>query len=139
MSRLTIRWEPVGRGAALSLVFAIPAIVGHEVIDAFADLDTDSNVTFALYIVVVAGLVVGGWRAGAQAPDAPLTHGALAALTAYVVIAVATTVVRVAVGDGADMVAVVFNALMAVGAGILGGIVAARRPRPAGSGADHPG
>lgn len=139
MNRLTISWESVGRGAAVTLLFAIPAIVGHEVLDAFADLDADSNVTFAFYMVVVAGLVVGGWRAGSHAPDAPLTHGALAALAAYMVIAIATTIVRLATAEGADLVAVVFNAAIAAGAGILGGMVAARRPRPAGSGADHPG
>ena len=136
---LTISWDAIGRGAILTLSIAVPAIVIAEVIDALADLDPESNVTLLFYVVVVAGLVLGGWRAGVRAPDAPLTHGALAALAAYVIIATATTALRIASGDGADLVAVVFNAFMAVGAGILGGMVAGRRPRPEGSEADRPG
>jgi putative membrane protein (TIGR04086 family) len=136
---LAISWETVGRGAGFALAIAVPAIVAAEVIDAVADLDPESNFIFLFYVLVVAGLVLGGWRAGKQAPDAPLSHGALAALVAYAVIAVGTSVLRLAGGDGVDAIGLVFNAFMAASAGILGGLVAGRRSASPGSEVRDPG
>ena len=60
----------------------------------------------------------------------PLTHGAVTALAAYVVLIVVITAIRLALGrEVADPVSLVFNALMAASAGVVGGYVAATRPK----------
>jgi putative membrane protein (TIGR04086 family) len=126
-------WSAVGKGGLLALAVAVPAILAHEVIDAVAGLDPDSDLVLLFYVAVLAGLVLGGRLAGLRRPDAPFTHGALAALSAYAVLALVTTVVRLADGEAVEPVGLLFNAFMAASAGILGGLLATRRtagPRP---------
>lgn len=109
-------WAAVVAGAAILLAQAIKSTTG-----------TDANV--ALYLVLLGGLVWGGRVAARRQPASPLTHGALAALAAYVAVLVVVTAVRLALGrDLADPAAFVFNGLMAASAGIFGGYLAQRNP-----------
>lgn len=122
----------VSAGAGVALAIAIPTILLESAVDATVGIDRDSNVLFLFYVPVLVGLVVGGWWAGRRRTDAPLTHGALAAFAAYVVVALLTTIVRLAAGhsiDGSLLFALVFNGLLAASAGILGGLLATRRRR----------
>ena len=60
---------------------------------------------------------------------APLTHGAFASLSAYVVLIVVITAIRLALGhDVANPISLVFNAMMAASAGVFGGYLAVVRP-----------
>jgi putative membrane protein (TIGR04086 family) len=112
-------------GARLAVVIAAGAIVVAQAIKSLTD--TDANLL--LYLVLLAGLAAGGRVAGRRQPRSPLTHGALAALSAYVVLIVVITVIRLALGDDpADPVSLVFNGLMAASAGIFGGYLAVMRP-----------
>lgn len=120
-------WSAIGRGGLLALAIAASAVAAHEVVDAVAGIDPDSDVILLFYVVVLAGLVLGGRLAGLRRPEAPLTHGALAALAAYAALALVTTAVRIGDGDVVDPVGLLFNAFMAASAGILGGLLAARR------------
>jgi putative membrane protein (TIGR04086 family) len=116
-------------GAVLAAAVAAGAIVLAQAIKSLTG--TDANLV--LYLVLLGGLVAGGRVAGRRQPGAPLTHGALAALAAYVALIVVITAIRLALGrDVADPVSLVFNGLMAASAGILGGYLAVRR-------ADAPG
>lgn len=115
-------------GAGLGAAVAAAAILLAQGIKSLTG--TDANL--ALYLVLLAGLVVGGRAAARRQPEAPLTHGALAALVAYVALIVVITAIRLALGrEVADPVSLVFNGLMAASAGILGGYLAARRAEAA--------
>ncbi len=112
-------------GAIVGLVVAVPTIV----ISSVADVDARSNAVFLPFLVYLAGLVAGGWRAGRLRPDAPLSNGGVAAIAAYAVLAVAASVIRVASDRSLDVVSLAFNAFLAGSAGILGGLIASwRRP-----------
>jgi hypothetical protein len=124
--RLDLR--AIALGAALAVAVAAAAIVAVQLIDAAVGLDRDSNLLLLFYAVLLGGFVAGGRLAASRRPDAPLAHGALAAVVAYVVLIGVISVVRLAGGRAApDPVAVVFNGLMSASVGILGGFLAARR------------
>jgi putative membrane protein (TIGR04086 family) len=118
-------------GAKLAVLVAAASIVVAQAITSL----TDSDANLLLYLVLLGGLAAGGRVAGRRRPDAPLTHGALAALSAYVLLIVVITVIRLALDrEVADPVSLVFNGLMAASAGIFGGYLALVRPgRDAGS------
>ena len=112
-------------GARLAVIVAGAAIVVAQTIKSL----TDSDANLLLYIVLLGGLAAGGRVAGLREPQAPLTHGALAALVAYVVLIVVITAIRLALGrEVADPVSLLFNALMAASAGIFGGYLTLVRP-----------
>ncbi len=112
-------------GAQLAVLIAAGAIVVAQTVTSFTD--TDANLP--LYLVLLFGLGAGGRLAARRRPESPLTHGALAALSAYVALIVVITVIRLALGhEVADPVSLVFNGLMAASAGIFGGYLAVMRP-----------
>ena len=112
-------------GAIVGLVVAVPTIV----LSWLADVDPRSNAAFVPFLVYLAGLVAGGWRAGRLKRDAPLSNGGVAALVAYAVLAVAASVIDVVSDRSLDVVGLTFNAFVAGSAGILGGLIASwRRP-----------
>lgn len=115
-------------GARLAVIVAAASIVVAQAVTSL----TDSDANLLLYLVLLGGLAGGGLVAGRRQPQSPLTHGALAALTAYVVVIAVITVLRLAFGrEVADPVSLVFNGLMAASAGMFGGYLAlARRGRP---------
>lgn len=111
-------------GARLAVLIAAGAIVVAQTLTSLAG--TDANLP--LYLVLLAGLGAGGRVAARRQPDAPLTHGALAAFAAYVVLNVVITVIRLALGHAvADPVSLIFNGLMAASAGTFGGYLAVMR------------
>jgi len=111
-------------GARLAVLVAAAAIVVAQAITSLTDRDAN----LLLYLVLLGGLVAGGQVAARRRPETALTHGALAALSAYVVLIVVITLIRLALGrEVADPVSLVFNALMAASAGIFGGYLAVRR------------
>lgn len=119
---MRIDWRAVGAGAVVALAVAVPVIAAGQA------LPRGSSLVVVLYLVLLAGLVAGGRRAGRRRPDAPLTHGALAALVTTGALLATIVVVRRVAGESApNLVAVVFNLLMAASAGILGGLLSTRK------------
>jgi hypothetical protein len=111
-------------GARLGVLVGVGAIVVAQAISSLTDLDAN----LPLYIVLLIGLGAGGQAAARRRPQTPLTHGILAALAAYAVLVAATAAIRLALGrELADPVLIVFNALWAATAGVVGGYVAAAR------------
>ena len=111
-------------GAQLAILVAGAAIAVYQMLEWL----TDSDVNLLLYVVVLGAWVAGGRVAGGHQPESPLTHGALAALLAYVVLIALLTIIDVARGNEvAHAVYVVFHALMAASMGIVGGYLAVRR------------
>ncbi len=116
----------VAAGAVVALLVAVPTIV----ISSVADVDAGSNAVFVPFLVYLAGLVAGGWRAGRLQPDAPLSNGGVAALAAYAALAVVASIIRVASDRSLDVVSLASNAFLAASAGILGGLIAGWRRSP---------
>jgi hypothetical protein len=109
----------------VGLVVAVPTIL----ISSAADVNARSNAVFVPFLVYLAGLVAGGWRAGTRRPDAPLSNGGVAALVTYALLAVVASAIRLGSDRSLDVVSLVFNAFLAASAGILGGLIATwRRP-----------
>jgi putative membrane protein (TIGR04086 family) len=125
MARLELDWGAIGIGAAVALALAVPAaVIGQAVV---GDDEEVSNVVFLFTAVILAGCAAGGFVAASKRPDAPLSHGAIAALAAYVVvqgIGIAAIVVR---DDEIRIARIVFNALLSASVGMIGGLVAERR------------
>ena len=112
-------------GARLAVLVGAASIALAQALKSLTDIDAN----LLLYLVLLGGLAAGGMVAGRRQPLSPLTHGALAALTTYVVLIVAVTVIRLALGrEVADPVSLVFNGLMAASAGLFGGYLAVIRP-----------
>lgn len=121
-----MNWTAVRAGAALALAVTLATLVVVELVDLAVGLHRGSNWVFAFYALVLAGLVAGGRRAARQREGAPVVHGLAAALAAYAVVALLAVVLRLTTDRDLDPVALVFNALMAASAGILGGLLAER-------------
>jgi putative membrane protein (TIGR04086 family) len=118
---LTVDRSALLAGARLAVLVGAAAIVVAQTITSL----TDGDANLLLYLVLLGGLVAGGMLAALRQPTAPLTHGALAALSAYLVLIVVITAIRVALGkEVADPVSLVFNGLMAASAGMFGGYLA---------------
>ncbi len=118
--RLRIDWEVVLAGAALAAAIDVPAMVLGTT------LSRDSALVIPLYFVLLAGQVAAGAYAARHHLEAPLVHGALAPLVAYVVIVIVVVVVRAIDGRTPDVTALVFNGFMAATAGIFGAMIATR-------------
>lgn len=120
---VTVDRPAVLAGARLAVMVSAAAIVLAQAITSL----TDSDANLPLYLVLLGGLGAGGRLAALRQPGAPLTHGALAALAAYVILIVVITGIRLALGkEVADPIALVFNGLMAASAGMFGGYLAVR-------------
>lgn len=118
----------VTAGAAVAAAVAAVTVALAQAVSSL----TDSDANLPLYLVLLGGLVSGGRVAARRQPLSPLTHGALAAVSGFVVVVATIVVIRLALGrELADPVSLVFHLLMAASAGIFGGYLATRRPRSA--------
>ena len=121
---LTVDRGAVLAGARLAVVVAAAAIVVAQIITSL----TEGDANLLLYLVLLGGLVAGGRLAALRQPLTPLTHGALAAIAAYVALIVVITAIRLALDkEVADPISLVFNGLMAASAGMFGGYLAIRK------------
>ena len=121
---LSVDRAAVLAGARLGVLVAVPAIALAQALRSAAD----GAAAIPLYFVLLGGLCAGGRIAALRQPLSPLTHGALAALAAYVVLVAGIAAIQLALGrELADPVSLVFNGLMAASAGMFGGYLAARR------------
>ena len=119
---LTVDRNAVVAGARLAMIVAVPAIVLGQALESAAG----GNAVIPLYLVILGGLCAGGRRAALRQPLSPLTHGALAAIAAYMTLVVVIVLIQLALGrEVADPVSLVFNGLMATSAGMFGGYLAA--------------
>ena len=112
----------------MALAVTLATLVAVELVDLVVGLRRGSNWVFAFYALVLAGLVAGGRRAARQPDNAPVIHGLVAAMSAYAVVVLLAVILRLATDRDLDPVALVFNALIAASAGILGGLLADRQP-----------
>ncbi|MGH9119198.1 MAG: TIGR04086 family membrane protein [Acidimicrobiales bacterium] len=120
---MRLDWRAIGLGALVAMAISVPLAIVSQVISDYGDGD-GAGIVVLFYFVVLAGLAVGGFVAGSRRPEAPLTHGILAAVVAYVVVQGIGLIVNLARGDDVSIVALVFNAGLAAAMGLLGGWLA---------------
>ena len=119
----TVDRRAVALGAVVAIAVALPAaLVAQVVVD-----DADNPLSFVFFALVLFGFAAGGYAAARHAPDAPFSNGALAALAAFVVIQGFGAIRRAIIDDPVSVASVMFTALLAYAAGLLGALVAARR------------
>ena len=114
-------------GAAVALVVGVVAVLAYQLVDAVAHFTEESNWVFAFFAVVAAGWVAGGGVAARRRPDAPLTHGALAAIAGYAGLALVVTVISAATGGGVPFWTLVLLLTIAAFCGIVGALAGAFR------------
>jgi putative membrane protein (TIGR04086 family) len=118
---LNVDRSAVLAGAKLAVVVAAASIVVAQSVKSL----TDNDASLPLYFVLLGGLAAGGLVAGRRQPTSPLTHGALAALAAFLVVIAVNTIIDLIRGqEVADPVSLMFNGLMSASAGIFGGFLA---------------
>ena len=116
----------VGAGAVLAVVVALPAALVGE---AAAEGDDDpSGLVLLCFLVVLLAFVAGGWLAARRAPDAPYSNGAVAALTGFALIQLGGVVANVVQDEPVRLASIAFSALLATSSGLVGALLAARRP-----------
>lgn len=106
-------------GAMMTLLIAGPAAI---VTAWLADDDggNESNWTLLALLAIVIAYLLGGALAGRGVPEAPFGNGAAATLLAFVVIQGIGIAFRLGRGDGINLVALVFNGLLAASFGTFG-------------------
>jgi hypothetical protein len=124
---VTVRWPIILRGAVAALAGIVPLAALSALID--DPTDSDGGWRVLIFFGVLACWFLAGSIAGSRALDSPLTHGSLAALTAFLGWLVFRTIAGL-ISDGEpgyDGWTVVSVALFAVACGLLGGVAGARR------------
>lgn len=121
-----IHLPAIEAGAVAALWVAVPAAVAGEVL-VDGEGGERSALALALTAVILAGCALGGFVAASARREAPLSHGAVAALAAYVVVQGAGVVLLAVRGEEIRVVAILFNAMLASSVGLLGAMVATRR------------
>jgi len=142
--KLEIDRRVIVRAAVFTLTLVIPTYIVSVVIYIAADMSADSNFLFVPTIALFLEMALGGARAARLKPEAPFTHGALSALSAYFVFLVLVITAGIIKGGFDDplpnlLAYVVFFLSIFGSAGIFGAVVAtsqrqrsrARRRRPA--------
>lgn len=119
----------VAVGAGVALAICVPAAILAQVLDRAGTIDDDSSWLLVLFVVILLGMGIGGYVAAVRRLDAPLTNGAVAALSAYLLVQTIGAVRLLAAGDDVTWAAIPFFALLAAAAGMAGGLVADRRAR----------
>ena len=128
------RLEPrsILTGAAVTIALAVPpAVIG--LLLAEDDTMEGSSWVPLLFTWIVVAFFVGGLVAARAQPHAPLAHGAVAALAAYLLVQGVGVVRHLGAGEDVSWLSIPFSALLASSTGTIGGIVAnwlrARRSR----------
>ncbi|MBI2703701.1 MAG: YrzE family protein [Actinobacteria bacterium] len=116
----TIVWKGVIRGAVLAgVIGATASILGRN-------LSTDSTSQLALTVILLVGLVLGGFAAGREAPRYAFTNGALASFLAFAVVELIGVVSQIARGQAYRLnpFGIVFLGVLSVSCGVVGGALA---------------
>ena len=127
-AKLVIDVTALRRGIVGGLVLIVPisllvALLSHDKHNKY------NGWLLVAFIAILYAYATAGYGAARSRPDAPLAHGMLAGLGAFVVWLLVRLAVPLVRGDhiGFGVVAVVTNAMFAVALGALGGVFAARR------------
>lgn len=118
----------IGVGAATCLAIAAPAAVIQANLANHPGLD-QSNWVYVTLLAILVAYLVGGAVAGSIALDSPMINGATATLITFGIVQLVAAVIRVVAGDGINLLALPFNALLAAAIGTVGGGIGAQVSR----------
>jgi hypothetical protein len=110
-------------------IAALPVVLPAALANAWLAGRTDPNPGLVLltYLALLVGFTFGGFAAArVSAEGTPLQHGAAGAVGAWAVVELLALTVRLARGDGINLIGMVFTALLAASAGVVGGILSTR-------------
>jgi putative membrane protein (TIGR04086 family) len=110
-------------GAAITIGLAVPPALIGVVISDDDSMEGSPWVPF-LFAWIVLAFLVGGLVAARSQPHAPLAHGALAALLAYVLVQGVGVIRHLITNEDVKWVSIAFAALLASSTGTVGGMVA---------------
>jgi putative membrane protein (TIGR04086 family) len=110
-------------GAALTIGLAVPPAVIGVVLSEDDSMEGSAWVPF-LFAWIVLAFFLGGFLAARTQPHAPLAHGSLAALLAYLLVQGVGVVRHLVVDEDVSWVSIPFAALLASSTGTVGGMVA---------------
>jgi len=114
----------VTAGTMMTLLVTGPAVLILSSVDDSADT---SVWVLALYLMILAGFLLGGALAGRQHPTTAFAHGAASTVTAFIIVQGIIVIQKIADGQGVSIGALLFNALLAASIGIIGAWFGARR------------
>ena len=114
-------------GTLTALAVIVPVTLLGEIVGAG---DEETNLVFAFLAPVLIGFGAGAYVAARRAEAGPLTNGALAAVTAFVVVQGVGLVRRLAAGEPISLTSIAFAALLAYSCGLVGALIAIRRRPP---------
>jgi len=120
-------WPAIRAGALVAIAVCLPLAVLAEVVS--GDDEEGGALVLVLFVGVLLGFASGGYAAAQRTVVSPYSAGAIAALAAFVAIQGAGVITNLARGDDVEPVVIVFNGLLAYGAGLLGAGIAMRKPR----------
>ena len=112
-------------GALMCMVIAVPAVLDIAALTDDGDGDPSNWVFLALLAVTIAYLL-GGALAGRAVPHAPFINGAGATLLAFALVQGLFVVLILIRGDSFNVVALIFNGLLAASFGTFGAWFGAR-------------
>jgi putative membrane protein (TIGR04086 family) len=116
----------LGSGAALAV--ALPAALLAQVLEAVRDDGEGPNgLSYAMAVVVLAGMAVGGWVVGTRAPQAPVLLGAAVGLGAIAVILALGIARRSMSGEDVAWRTVPVTASLAIALAATGSVLGARQ------------
>lgn len=114
------------RGAVTALVVALPVAVFNQLLVSAGDIEGDSPVVLAFWVLILFGAAAGGWGVLRLCPQAALAHAATAGAIAYVVVQAIGIVSRTIRGESLSWAAFPLLALMMATAAMLGGMFGRR-------------
>jgi hypothetical protein len=107
---------------------ALPAALLAQVLEAARDDGAGpSTVSYAMAIVVLAGMGLGGWVAGARAPQAPFLLGAVTGFCAIAVVLTLGIARRSIAGDAVAWSTIPATASVAMALAATGSVLRARQ------------
>ena len=122
------RARVVGLGSGAALAVALPAAVLAQVIDTASTTDDAPAAVYALVMVVLGGIALGGWVAGRRRPDRPAQVGALVGLAAIAVVQVLGVIRRIVAGDDVAWATIPLVLVVAMGLAAIAAFLGARPP-----------
>ena len=114
----------VVRGAAYALFWLVPAAL----LNLLASESESKPLIFLTFCLILLGFAFGGFAVARFELTNPLQHAAAAATLAYAVVQAVGIVVAIVRDRDINPVGIVFTALLAACTGMLGAILALRRP-----------
>jgi hypothetical protein len=121
---VTLDLGVVARGAGYALCWLVPAAA----LNLLASESESAVLVFATFCLILLGFAFGGYAVARNPVLNPLQHAAAAALAAYAAIQIIGVFVAIARDRDVNPVGILFTALLAACTGMLGALLALRRP-----------